>query len=151
MMVRALKLQFAALIAMILSGCTVENRLSMVVDIDPVHWREAAHFSIMNSDTLSRRDISIFARYQPTKERVDSLPLHIITIAPDQKQIVEQFTIYINHKPGDQWVHRLYREELYREDVVFNQIGEYKIDIYPQVSTHGVEAIGVAIDATPQN
>ncbi|MFI3289812.1 MAG: hypothetical protein SNH55_05250 [Rikenellaceae bacterium] len=145
----ALRVQFAALIAMILFGCMSDNQLSLVVDIDPIHWREAAHFSIENSDTLSRRDISIFARYQLTKERVDSLPLHIITIAPDQTQIVEQFTIYINHKSGDQWVRRLYREELYRKDVVFNQLGEYEIMIYPQISTHGVEAIGVAIETIP--
>ncbi len=145
----AIKQEFAVLIALFLSACAVEDQQSLVVEVDPMQWREAAHFSIINSDTLSLRDISIFARYKFTKERVDSLPLHVVTTAPDQRRVVEQFTIYFDHNPGRQWERRLYREVTYRERVVFNQSGEYKIMIYPQQPAYGVEAIGVAIKPTP--
>lgn len=143
---RALNSGFMALMTMLFMSCTLDSQPSYVVDLDPTYWREAAEFTVPNTDTIDNsREISIFVRFQPSKERVDSLPLHIVTIAPDAERVVEQFTIYFKHKMGDQWRRRLYREVPYRRRVRLSQEGEYKILIYPHRPTHGVEAIGVAI------
>lgn len=143
---RAFKLQFAALIVWFLASCTDESQLSMVVDIDPMQWREAAQFSIPNNDVTSEREISVFVRYQPSYEQVDSLALHVVTIAPDEARVVEQLTIHFDNSLKQQWRRRLYQEVSYRRGVKFNQRGEYKVMIYPQGSAIGVEAVGLIIE-----
>ncbi len=118
----------------------------MVVDVDPVQWREAAQFSIPNDDVTSKRDISIFVRYQPSFEKVDSLALHVVTIAPDEARVVEQMTIHFDNSLKYQWRRRLYKEALYRQGVRLGQDGEYKVMIYPQGVAKGIEAVGVKIE-----
>ncbi|MFI3247828.1 MAG: hypothetical protein R3Y39_01710 [Rikenellaceae bacterium] len=142
---RAFKRQFAALVSFALISCATDGQLSMVADVDPIRWREAAEFTLLNSDTLSVRDISIFARYQPTGERIDSLPLHIVTVAPNKARVVEQFTLQLKNRVGDQWRRRVFYEAPYRHEVKLRQSGEYKILIYPQSPQSGVEAIGIAV------
>lgn len=142
----ALKHYFVALIAWLLASCATGDEFVMVEDVDPEQWREAALFSIPNSDVTSSREISIFVRYQPSYERVDSLPLHVVTIAPDEARVVEQMTIYFDNGLSQQWRRRLYQETPYRQGVRFNQSGEYKIMIYPQGVARGVEAVGLKIE-----
>ncbi len=143
---RAFKLQFAALVAVIaiFTSCISRDQVALIADIDPVKWQSAVEFTIDNQDTVSLREISIFARYQPSQELVDSLPLHIVTIAPDRARVVEQLTLYFDRNSTTQW-RRLYREMTYRQGVIWRQSGEYKMMIYPQQPTLGVENIGITL------
>lgn len=135
----------AALIMLLMVSCVDDRQLSMVADLGSDQWRDAVQFDISNEDTLSMRNILLFVRYKPAFERIDSLPLHVVTIAPDRVRAVEQLTIYFPRTSSDLWQRRLYGEAEYRRDVVFNQIGDYRVLIYPQQPTYNVESVGVIV------
>lgn len=144
-MERAIRRSFAALIALSMVSCMGDDKLSMVADLDPAQWREAVQFEILNSDTLSMRDISVFVRYKPSFQRIDSLALHVVTIAPDQARVVEQLTIFFPRTSDDLWRRRLYGEATYRKAVRLSQMGDYRVLIYPQQAAQGVEAVGITL------
>lgn len=130
---------------LLMVSCVDDDQLMMVVDLDSGQWREAAQFDIPNNDIRSMREISLFVRYQPSFARVDSLPLHIVTIAPDETRVVEQMTIYFPRTSSDLWRKRLYGEAVYRKNVRLSQSGDYRVLIYPQQITQGVEAVGITL------
>ncbi len=143
----ALRNRVAALfVAAVMAGCIEAPKLNVfVADTDPTGWNSNAKITIPNEDSISMRDLYIFLRVEPQVRR-DSLNLRVVTTTPDKRAYAESITIYLrnrsrNHRAATQFV-----ERLYRSDVVWSQVGEYTINIYPTSRARGVEAVGVRIE-----
>lgn len=152
-----LYLVLIAIVTPLFVGCDISatltdsgGRISYATDIDPRMWRDVAIVEVPNHDTISRRDLQLFVRHQP-QQRLDSLSLRIFTIAPDETIIEERFTM-----PLDNTSHRRrnaahLNEMVIHHDAVLRQKGEYKMYIFPQTPTKGVEAVGVSLIRKKQN
>lgn len=132
---------------MLTVGCMeLEDVNLTAIDTPTVGWSDSVEFTFDNQDTLSRRDVDIFAYLMPLNGSVlDSLPLHIVTTAPDGARVVEQFTIYIDNRDGVRRQSNRYHETTYRSDVVWRQKGLYRVLVYPRGTVDGVESIGVKL------
>ncbi len=99
-----------------------------------------------NSDTVTIRDIEIFARYIP-HQIDDSIRIIINTISPDSTLYDEEMTIYFDTHTGDRSSSMIGRYP-YRRHCVLRQMGSYKVEITPTDVVSGVEAIGINIERT---
>ncbi len=134
-----------ALFATLLIGCVGSiSHDAYVVDIENNIWDKVAVVEIQNEDTLSLRDISIFIKHQQY-EGLDSLPLTIYTVAPDEVIFEERRTIHIEGCRRGEYVASHLHEMPYRRDIKLRQRGVYKIYLFPQMPIRGVEGVGVTI------
>ncbi len=136
---------FVMLLMIGFGGCIASHQ-SVVVDVDVDGWSDRAGVEVINTDTVTPRNIEIFARYSPSLVD-DSMRLIINTIAPDSTSYDEEVTIYLNTRMLERGASRIDRYP-YRHNVVWRQMGSYKIEMTPAAEIVGVEAIGLNIGAT---
>ncbi len=130
------------LLAVVGGGCIASHQ-SVVVDVNASAWRDQASVEMINHDTTTLRDISLFVRYSPQIAE-DSLHLSLTISTPDSLNYTEQITIYLDPKIEQRGARRVI-ELPYRKEVLWSSKGLYNITFTPQEEVHGVEAIGVNI------
>ena len=136
------------LIYLILVVCTVlavschEQQHSVAMhDIETDAWSTSEEFTYNNTDSLSKRDISIVVRYGKGYT-ADSVGLRILAISPDSLVTAEPFTLRI---PRIKEVRPEEQTFLYRKDVVLGRCGEYKFRIMPDTLVEGISSVGIII------
>ncbi len=132
-----------ATLVLLLTACRMEHR-SVVADVDPEAWTEAAEIVLPNDDTLARCDLSLFLRCDP-RFREDTLTLRIEVRTPDSLSCTEAFLFCA---PRDRRLPAIHGEAAvaYRRRAVFGRRGDYRFVIAPVRPTRGVEAVGLHVE-----
>ncbi len=123
-------------------GCVASHQ-SVVVDVKSSGWAESVGVEMLNHDTVTLRDITIFVRYSPF-EVGDSLRLTLSTTTPDSLSFTERVNIYLDPEIEPRGASRLL-EFPFRSGVKWSQEGVYRVEFTPQQTIKGVEAIGINI------
>ncbi|MFI3320557.1 MAG: hypothetical protein SNH01_07355 [Rikenellaceae bacterium] len=113
--------------------------------------RGGAEIVMNNGDTVSRRNIDLVLRYAPSMVREKNwMELNITTIAPDSVEITER--VVVKGLDASQAVLNNYRlfEQRYRSDVVWRQMGDYRIVVAPSYDSQLINGIlDVGVNITP--
>ncbi len=131
-----------ATLVLLLTACRMEHR-SVVADVDPEAWTEAAEIVLPNDDTLARCDLSLFLRCDP-RFREDTLTLRVETFSPDRLRTREYHRIAPGTTRTAASVQRVV-ELPYRRDVRLQAAGDYYFVLTPVRPVEGVEAAGIRI------
>lgn len=133
--------------AVILSGCGYINQSSFADNVDVEGWKSAATININNFDTIGDRNLTLFILYEADKI-AGLLPLNVVTESPSGVKVAEQVDVWLDHERGrEATLNRTIQHFIYREDVMWRELGEYKILIYPRAEqVKGVVAAGIRID-----
>ncbi len=145
--------QFVGFVIAVLSigaSSCISTHQSAFVGVPAVMWqRGGAEIVMNNGDTVSRRNIDLVFRYAPSMvEDKNWMELNITTIAPDSVEIMER--VVVKGLDASQAVlngYRLY-EHRYRSDVVWRQMGDYRIVVAPSHDSqliNGILDVGVNI------
>ena len=137
------RLIFLALVAMsmLAVACNEQRHSVDMHDMQRCTWNGAEEFVYLNTDSLSKRDISIVVRYG-SDYVADSVSLRILAISPDSMVTEEPFTLRI---PRIKEVRPEEQTFLYRKDAVLGRCGAYKFRITPDTIIEGVSSIGIMI------
>lgn len=131
----------AMAVMLIVAGCGTAKRSVEMHDTEHSEWREYEDFYYDNSDTLSKRDISVVVRYSMGYV-ADSVSLNILCISPDSLVVEESFTLHIPHLSD-------MRPEVqhfpYRSNVVLAKRGRYHFRLRPQEAVEGISSVGLMI------
>ena len=130
-----------AFIATIAVSCNKQAHSIEMHDIKTDTWSTSEEFSYNNTDSLSKRDISIVVRYG-NGYTADSVSLRILAISPDSLVTAEEFTL---RKPRTKEVRPEEQTFLYRKDVALGRCGEYKFHITPDTLVEGISSVGIVI------
>lgn len=126
-------------------GCT-SAYTERVADVDPRGWHTdaPATVTILNTDTLTKYDISLFVRVDNTFA-AKTLPVTIKTITPDSIHFEE--TLNLRLKPSANSRKDFYETLIpYRSDAVLGRTGEYTFEISTRTDgVSGIWAIGIAL------
>lgn len=130
-----------ALIALFAVACGGPKRSVDIHDTEYSQWSEYEDFYYDNSDTLTKRDISIVVRYGKGYV-ADSVALSIMCVSPDSMVMEEPFTLHIPHLAD-------MRPEVqsfpYRRGVVLGTKGRYLFRVSPNTTVEGISSVGIAI------
>lgn len=123
-----IKLLFILSAICAMGGC-MRTETVMTADIDPLGWtaQDTLRFEVVNSDTLSRRDISILFRFDNNfAER--QIPLTVRVTTPDSLWYEEGFTAVLRNRVR---ANNDFREAVaaYRSDVVLSREGVYVFEV----------------------
>ena len=137
------RLIYLALIvcALVTISCKEQVHSVEMHDIKTDTWSASEEFTYDNTDSLSKRDISIVVRYG-RGYTADSVGLRILAISPDSLVTAEEFTLRI---PRIKEVRPEEQTFLYRKDVVLGRCGEYKFRITPDTLVEGISSVGIMI------
>ena len=137
------RLIFLALVAMsmLAVACNEQRHSVDMHDMQRCTWSGAEEFVYQNTDSLSKRDISIVVRYG-NGYTADSVSLRILAISPDSMVTQEHFTLRI---PRIKEVRPEEQTFLYRKDVVLGRCGEYKFHIAPDTLVEGISSVGIMV------
>ncbi len=122
-------------------SCNEQQHSVAMHDIESDAWSTSEEFTYNNTDSLSKRDISIVVRYGKGYT-ADSVGLRILAISPDSLVTAEPFTLRI---PRIKEVRPEEQTFLYRKDVVLGRCGEYKFRIMPDTLVEGISSVGIII------
>lgn len=140
-MVKSLKYIFAAIIAMMVMACGGSGRIVEMHNNEQNCWSEYVDFYYDNTDSLSKRDISIVVRYGKSYF-ADSVAMSILCVSPDSLVSEEPFTIHIPHLAD-------MRPEVqtfpYRHNVVLRTKGRYLFRLRPESAIEGINSVGLSI------
>ncbi len=119
-----------------------------MVNTDVKSWQSAAILTIENRDTVQLRDLSLFMRCDPLFIKSDSMSVNVSIKTPSEMVFVENMTISITpNRNKKRYQYRSVRAQIieipYRRNVLWSEVGEYQIAIYPTSVVTGVEAVGV--------
>lgn len=125
------------------AGCLSPHR-SVVTDVDPLGWSDAAEVRFENTDTLTPCDLRMVVRYDAAFAG-GPVELEVTTVAPDSLQLTEHFTLCLARSRGPS---PLLRDTavLYRRHAVLRRTGGYRVTIRPEEPVRGIEAVGIAIE-----
>ncbi|MFI3328595.1 MAG: hypothetical protein SNH79_06395 [Rikenellaceae bacterium] len=126
-----------------LQSCTSEHNSSFV-NVNPRGWSQSAAIAVENVDTVTRRDIAIYMRYRPSRE-LNDVSLTIQTTAPNEISASDKITLFPAQHKSNKWSSTQFMEVQYRMNVVWNQIGDYNIEITPAKEELGIELVGIKI------
>lgn len=130
-----------ATMALVMVSCGNTGRTVEVKDFENSQWSAPEDFYYDNSDTLSRRDISLVVRYDKGYV-ADSVAMTILTISPDSLVFEEPFTLHIprlgNLRPEEQ-------SFVYRSNVLLARSGRYLFRLTPLAPVEGIESIGIIV------
>ncbi len=132
-----------------MQGCISEHN-STFTAVEPEGWSAPAQLNIENVDTLTKRNITIYMRYRPSRELVE-LPLTITTTAPNGATASDEVTLYPARNKSSRWSSTQLLEVQYRINVVWSQTGRYRVEIEPKQEQRGVELIGINITQSKSN
>lgn len=136
---RGLEAAFA-LALLTATGCGASQPATSA-DVDPASWHDAAEVALVNTDTLTERDLMLYLRCND-RFGEDTLTVRIAVCTPDSLRYEEPFTLVI---PPTGTPAALAREVAvpYRRRVVFRRTGLHRIRITPLRPVRGVEAAGI--------
>ena len=142
------RLIFLALVAMsmLAVACNEQRHSVDMHDMQRCTWSGAEEFVYQNTDSLSKRDISIVVRYG-SDYVADSVSLRILAISPDSLVTEEPFTLRI---PRIKEVRPEEQTFIYRRNVVLSRKGEYHFRLTPDSLVEGISSIGIMVGEPPQ-
>ena len=127
------------------AGCADGRRVDTVMcDVNPFGWLNAAELHFENSDTLSTGDLLLALRCNAGVER-QQLPLTIEFTAPDSTRFVESRVFVLPAADGRPTTSGTVTIP-YRRAVCFRQQGTYRVSIKPSEVLHGIEAAGFTFE-----
>ncbi len=128
---------FLAVVAF-MTSCGSPRDLSEFVKVDHEGWFAPVDFKVEVGDTIKRVDMQFILRYRnsiPT----DSVELMVTTTAPDGVKWSERFTM-----PTPTGVEQMViSERIYRKDIRWSQMGEYRVSLLPQAIYEGITDVGI--------
>ena len=130
-----------AFIATIAVSCNKQAHSIEMHDVKSDAWSTTEEFTYDNTDSLSKRDISIVVRYG-CGYVADSVAMSIVSVSPDSLVLEEPFTLRIP-RLGD--MRPAEHTFLYRKDVVLGRCGEYKFHIAPDTLVEGISSVGIMV------
>lgn len=145
-MSKLLKYTSLAIIVAFVAACGGGSGAVQMNDLEHSCWAEYEDFYYDNTDSLSKRDISIVVRY--SKDYVaDSVAMSILCVSPDSLVSEEPFTIHIPHLAD-------MRPEVqtfpYRRNVVLSTKGRYLFRLRPNETIEGINSVGLSISDVEQ-
>lgn len=132
-----------ALSVLLLGGCSTDDGVTVATDTDPALWRIPVELSFENRDSLSLRNIELFARLDERFSE-DTLTVRIETRSPDSMLFSEYYRLLFR-LPATATPLRRVAQIPYRRHVVLPRRGRYHVRISPTRRIAGVEAIGMQI------
>lgn len=131
-----------AIVAVAMVACGGESRRVEMHDTESMVWFQAEEFEYDNSDTLSRRNLSITVRYDG-KYVASEVPMTILTVSPDSMVLEERFTLRIpqlaDMRPDENTF-------IYRKNVLLKRKGTYKFRLTPDGPVEGIASVGIIVD-----
>lgn len=132
--------------SMLAVACNEQRHSVDMHDMQRCTWSGAEEFVYQNTDSLSKRDISIVVRYG-SDYVADSVSLRILAISPDSMVTEEPFTLRI---PRIKEVRPEEQTFIYRRNVVLSRKGEYHFRLTPNSLVEGISSIGIMVGEPPQ-
>jgi hypothetical protein len=127
--------------AMVVVSCKETQHSVKMHDMETSAWGAVEEFVYDNSDSLSKRDLSIVVRYG-SGYVADSVNVRVLTISPDSMVVEEPFTLRI---PRIKEVRPMEQTFLYRRNVVLGRKGEYRFRITPDTLVEGISSVGIMV------
>jgi hypothetical protein len=128
-------------VAMVVVSCKETQHSVKMHDMETSAWGAVEEFVYDNSDSLSKRDLSIVVRYG-SGYVADSVNVRVLTISPDSMAVEEPFTLRI---PRIKEVRPMEQTFLYRRNVVLGRKGEYRFRITPDTLVEGISSVGIMV------
>ncbi|MFI3286105.1 MAG: hypothetical protein R3Y08_05565 [Rikenellaceae bacterium] len=132
---------FMLVALLMLLGCGMYGESNMVAEFTEVEssgWNTPSTVCFEVTDTLSRFDMSLLLRYDSYVSS-NAIELFVSTTAPNGVMWSEQITFNIAATKRSIAV----AEVPLRNNIRWNQVGEYKVELLPQHLYKGVLAAGV--------
>lgn len=126
---------------MVVVSCKETQHSVKMHDMETSAWGAVEEFVYDNSDSLSKRDLSIVVRYG-SGYVADSVNVRVLTISPDSMVVEEPFTLRI---PRIKEVRPMEQTFLYRRNVVLGRKGEYRFRITPDTIVEGISSVGIMV------
>lgn len=126
---------------MVVVSCKETQHSVKMHDMETSAWGAVEEFVYDNSDSLSKRDLSIVVRYG-SGYVADSVNVRVLTISPDSMVVEEPFTLRI---PRIKEVRPMEQTFLYRRNVVLGRKGEYRFRITPDTLVEGISSVGIMV------
>lgn len=131
-----------AIVALVMVACGGESRSVEMHDTESMVWCNVEEFKYENSDTLSRRNISITVRYDG-KYVASEVPMTILSVSPDSMVLEERFTLRIpqlaDMRPDENTF-------VYRSNVLLKRKGIYTFRLTPDEPIEGIASVGIIVD-----
>ncbi|MBO5881702.1 MAG: hypothetical protein J6Q21_00515 [Alistipes sp.] len=127
--------------AMVVVSCKETQHSVKMHDMETSVWGAVEEFVYDNSDSLSKRDLSIVVRYG-SGYVADSVNVRVLAISPDSMVVEEPFTLRI---PRIKEVRPMEQTFLYRRNVVLGRKGEYRFRITPDTIVEGISSVGIMV------
>lgn len=126
---------------MVVVSCKETQHSVKMHDMETSAWGAVEEFVYDNSDSLSKRDLSIVVRYG-SGYVADSVNVRVLTISPDSMVVEEPFTLRI---PRIKEIRPMEQTFLYRRNVVLGRKGEYRFRITPDTLVEGISSVGIMV------
>lgn len=120
------------------------QRFVVMSDVDNEQWEETTSLYYENSDTLSKRRLSVALRYNDNFQS-DTLSLSLRVSLPDGRYAKERITFGVDrpyHRAGASTIVTL----PYREASVLHLTGCYIFSLTADSPQRGIEAVGIVIE-----
>lgn len=134
-----------ALCLLLLAACKNEG-VSVGAPVDPRGWNYGEEKTVvyMNTDTISLRQLSVFV-VRDAGWKVEELDLEVTVVTPDSLAMTETVPIIRKSSESSRRLNTV--SQVYRCDVVFNKIGEYRFALGHHVAepVRGIRAVGIEI------
>lgn len=131
-----------AIVALVMMACGSESHSVDVHDTESMVWSSSEEFTYDNSDTLSRRSLSILVRYDGDYV-AEAVPMKILTVSPDSMVLEESFTLHIPQLADMRPEEHTF---VYRNNVLLKRKGEYRFRLTPDQPVEGIASVGIIID-----
>ena len=144
-MIKSLKYIVIAIILVMVMACGGSSSVEMH-NTEQSCWAEYEDFYFDNTDSLSKRDISVVVRYGNGYD-ADSVAMSILCVSPDSLVCEERLTIHIPHLADMRPAVQTFP---YRQNVVLGTKGRYLFRLRPDNAVEGVSSIGLSISDVEQ-
>lgn len=124
-------------------GCR-SPREAMVTDTDPTEWSAGTELLVPNTDTLMRRDLTLYLRLDE-RFAEDTLTLRVTTLTPDSLRC-EETVLFTAPREATPAALKRIAEIPYRRRAVLARTGDYRMILTPSRPVAGVEAAGIHIE-----
>lgn len=129
-------------ISILCVGC-IHPTQAVIADTNPYGWSDTLQLKFQNGDSTTLRDINFVIR-KNREFRDDSLHVEFTILTPDSCHYTEQVIFPMVHNRQAAALRDI-DEMPYRQRVVLDRCGEYKIIVVPLKRSIGIEAAGINI------
>lgn len=112
-----------------------------MTDVDAQYWCKPAEVTLENADTTTFCDLQLLLRCNQLFT-ADSIRMTVTFFTPDSITYAERLTFPVDHDRRASALRNTI-EVPYRQHIILQHSGSYRISLTPYMPQHGIEAVGL--------